>query len=119
MTRAPNPSAPAARPPRRGRAGSPRDRGSEPLRVSIPQLDASFDRAVELLAACRGRVVCTGMGKSGLIMNKVAATLASTGTPALSLHPAEALHGDLGMIVPKETSCSRPPTPERRRSSAA
>ena len=65
-----------------------------------PQLDERFDRAVELLAACTGRVVCTGMGKSGLVMKKVAATLASTGTPALFLHPAEAVHGDLGMIVP-------------------
>lgn len=64
------------------------------------QLDERFDRAVELLAACAGRVVCTGMGKSGLVMKKVAATLASTGTPAMFLHPAEAVHGDLGMIVP-------------------
>jgi len=65
----------------------------------VPQLDESFDRAIEKLAACRGRVVCTGMGKSGLILKKVAATLSSTGTPALFLHPAEAIHGDLGMIV--------------------
>jgi arabinose-5-phosphate isomerase len=65
----------------------------------IPQLDESFDRAVELLAACKGRVVCTGMGKSGLVLRKIAATLASTGTPALFLHPAEAIHGDLGMLT--------------------
>jgi arabinose-5-phosphate isomerase len=65
----------------------------------VSQLDESFDRAVEVLLAARGRVVCTGMGKSGLVMRKVAATLASTGTPALFLHPAEALHGDLGMIA--------------------
>jgi len=65
----------------------------------IAQLDESFDRAVELLHAARGPVVCTGMGKSGLVMRKVAATLASTGTPALFLHPAEAIHGDLGMIA--------------------
>jgi arabinose-5-phosphate isomerase len=58
-----------------------------------------FERAVDLLHGCRGRVVVTGMGKSGLIARKVAATLSSTGTPALYLHPAEALHGDLGMIV--------------------
>ena len=58
-----------------------------------------FERAVDLLHDCRGRVVVTGMGKSGLIARKVAATLSSTGTPALYLHPAEALHGDLGMIV--------------------
>jgi arabinose-5-phosphate isomerase len=58
-----------------------------------------FARTVDLLYGCAGRVVVTGMGKSGLIARKVAATLSSTGTPALYLHPAEALHGDLGMIV--------------------
>ena len=58
-----------------------------------------FDRAVELLYDCAGRVVVTGMGKSGLIARKIAATLTSTGSPALFLHPAEALHGDLGMVV--------------------
>jgi arabinose-5-phosphate isomerase len=66
----------------------------------VAQLDAGIDRAVELIRAAPGRVVCTGMGKSGLVMKKVAATLASTGTPAFFLHPAEAIHGDLGMIVP-------------------
>ncbi len=66
----------------------------------VPQLDESFDRAVELLRSISGRVVCTGMGKSGLVLKKVAATLASTGTPSLFLHPAEAIHGDLGMIMP-------------------
>ncbi len=65
----------------------------------LEQLDERFDAAVELLAACSGRVVCTGMGKSGLIMKKLAATLSSTGTPALFLHPAEANHGDLGMVA--------------------
>src|SRR5689334_18993756 len=58
-----------------------------------------FARAIDVLYACAGRVVVTGMGKSGLIARKVAATLSSTGTPALYLHPAEAMHGDLGMIV--------------------
>ncbi|HEY4900764.1 MAG TPA: KpsF/GutQ family sugar-phosphate isomerase [Terriglobales bacterium] len=58
-----------------------------------------FERAIDLLYGCAGRVVVTGMGKSGLIARKVAATLSSTGTPALYLHPAEAMHGDLGMIV--------------------
>ena len=58
-----------------------------------------FERSIDLLHGCNGRVVVTGMGKSGLIARKVAATLSSTGTPALYLHPAEALHGDLGMIV--------------------
>jgi arabinose-5-phosphate isomerase len=65
----------------------------------LPQLDESFDRAVEMLRACSGRVVCTGMGKSGIVLKKIAATLSSTGTPALFLHPAEAIHGDLGMVV--------------------
>lgn len=64
------------------------------------QLDESFDRAVEMLVGLRGRAVCTGMGKSGIVMKKVAATLASTGTPAFFIHPAEAIHGDIGMIVP-------------------
>src|SRR5262249_57398557 len=59
----------------------------------------SFERAVELLYGCAGRVVVTGMGKSGIIARKIAATLTSTGSPALFLHPAEALHGDLGMVV--------------------
>ncbi len=66
----------------------------------IDQLDDDFDEAVRRIRDCRGRVVCTGMGKSGHVMKKVAATLASTGTPALFIHPAEAIHGDLGMIVP-------------------
>ena len=66
----------------------------------IPRLDESFDRAVELLAGCQGRVVTTGMGKSGIVCRKIAATLASSGTPSLFLHPAEAVHGDLGMVAP-------------------
>ncbi|MGE5232747.1 MAG: KpsF/GutQ family sugar-phosphate isomerase [Acidobacteriota bacterium] len=65
----------------------------------VPQLDEAFDRAVDLIRRCSGRVVCTGMGKSGIVMKKVAATLSSTGTPAFFLHPAEAIHGDLGMLV--------------------
>ena len=60
---------------------------------------ASFQRAVDLMFCCAGRIVVTGMGKSGLIARKIAATLSSTGTPALYLHPVEALHGDLGMVV--------------------
>jgi arabinose-5-phosphate isomerase len=63
-------------------------------------LDATFCRAVDLLEAVRGRVVVSGMGKSGHVGRKLASTLASTGTPALFVHPAEASHGDLGMIVP-------------------
>jgi arabinose-5-phosphate isomerase len=65
----------------------------------IPKLDERFERAVELLRRCGGRVIVTGMGKSGLIGRKIAATLASTGTPAHFLHPAEGVHGDLGMVA--------------------
>jgi arabinose-5-phosphate isomerase len=65
----------------------------------IPRVDADFVRACELLLACRGRVVVTGMGKSGHVGGKIAATLASTGTPAFFVHPGEASHGDLGMIT--------------------
>lgn len=64
----------------------------------VPRIDSRFEAAVGLLAACRGRVVVTGMGKSGIICRKIAATLTSTGTAALFLHPAEAVHGDLGVI---------------------
>ncbi|HTK29319.1 MAG TPA: KpsF/GutQ family sugar-phosphate isomerase [Vicinamibacterales bacterium] len=63
-----------------------------------PRLDGRFDEAVALLRDCGGRVIVTGMGKSGIICRKIAATLASTGTPAFFLHPAEAIHGDLGVI---------------------
>lgn len=64
----------------------------------VSRLDERFDRAVDLLFHCGGRVILTGMGKSGVICQKIAATLASTGTPAFFLHPAEAMHGDLGVI---------------------
>ena len=67
-------------------------------RIGGPMASA-FQQAVELMFCCGGRVVVTGMGKSGLIARKIAATLSSTGTPALYLHPVEALHGDLGMVV--------------------
>lgn len=70
------------------------------LRALAASLDGAFGRAVDALAARTGRVVVSGMGKSGHVGRKVAATLASTGTPALFVHPAEASHGDLGMIVP-------------------
>lgn len=63
------------------------------------RLDASFAAAVEMLLSCRGRVVLTGVGKAGLIGQKISATLASTGTPSYSLHPVEAVHGDLGSIM--------------------
>ena len=64
----------------------------------VERLDERFERAVYLLRECRGRVILTGMGKSGLICRKIAATLTSIGTPAFFLHPAEAIHGDLGVI---------------------
>jgi arabinose-5-phosphate isomerase len=63
------------------------------------RLDATFEKAVDLLFACKGRVVVTGMGKSGLVGRKISATLSSTGTPSFFLHPADALHGDLGMLT--------------------
>ncbi|HEV8122486.1 MAG TPA: KpsF/GutQ family sugar-phosphate isomerase [Candidatus Polarisedimenticolia bacterium] len=65
----------------------------------VPRLGDGFDRAVELLHGCGGRVVVTGMGKSGLIGAKIAATFSSTGTPSIFLHPAEAVHGDIGMLM--------------------
>ena len=64
----------------------------------VDRVDDKFARAVELIRGCKGRVIVTGMGKSGIICRKIAATLASTGTPAFFLHPAEAVHGDLGVI---------------------
>ena len=67
-------------------------------RIAGP-MAVAFQKAVELMFCCAGRVVVSGMGKSGLIARKIAATLSSTGTPALYLHPVEALHGDLGMVV--------------------
>lgn len=70
------------------------------LHALAASLTAGFAKAVDLLAGAAGRVVASGMGKSGLVARKIAATFASTGTPALFVHPAEASHGDLGMIVP-------------------
>ena len=64
----------------------------------VDRLDEGFSRAVELILECRGRVIVTGMGKSGIIGRKIAATLSSTGTPAFFLHPADAIHGDLGAL---------------------
>jgi arabinose-5-phosphate isomerase len=65
----------------------------------IPRLDARFTQAVALLHGCTGRVIVTGIGKSGLVGRKIAATLASTGTPAYFLHPAEGVHGDIGLLA--------------------
>ena len=86
------PGLPGPGPPRPG------DRGGRRRRLA-PRLDESFDRACQLCLDCRGRVVVTGMGKSGLICRKIAATLTSTGTPALFLHAAEAAHGDAGVFM--------------------
>jgi len=72
---------------------------AQALEDLLTRLDERFNKAVEILLQCKGRVVVTGMGKSGLIGRKIAATFASTGTPSSFLHPAEALHGDLGMLV--------------------
>lgn len=73
---------------------------AEAVEQLIDRIDAAFLRACDLILACRGRTIVTGMGKSGHIGRKIAATLASTGTPAFFVHPGEASHGDLGMITP-------------------
>jgi len=65
----------------------------------IPRINGQFTAAVTMILACKGRVIVTGMGKSGLVGKKIAATLASTGTPSFFLHPAEGIHGDLGMVT--------------------
>ncbi|MDY6292426.1 MAG: KpsF/GutQ family sugar-phosphate isomerase [Succiniclasticum sp.] len=65
----------------------------------IPRVDEHFDAAVAMILECQGRVVMTGMGKSGIIAHKISATMASTGTPSFYLHPAEGIHGDLGMVT--------------------
>jgi arabinose-5-phosphate isomerase len=72
------------------------------IREVSARLDERFMRAVHVLKACRGRVIVTGMGKSGIICRKLAATFSSTGTPAFFLHPAEAIHGDLGVLQPDD-----------------
>jgi len=71
---------------------------AEALRAAAQRLDASFERAVDLIAGSRGRVIVCGVGKSGIIGRKLASTLTSTGTPAIFLHPVEGLHGDLGIV---------------------
>jgi len=72
---------------------------ADALQAMALRIDTSFERAVDLILASKGRVVVSGMGKSGLVGQKIASTMASTGTPALFLHPAEGIHGDLGMIM--------------------
>ena len=73
---------------------------ADAVREQIARLGAAFEKAAETIASCRGRIGVTGIGKSGLIGQKIAATFASTGTPAYSLHAGDASHGDLGMLVP-------------------
>jgi len=70
----------------------------------VGRVDSRFEKAVKILLACKGRVVVTGIGKSGLIGRKIASTLASTGTPALFLHPAEGVHGDLGVLMKNDVA---------------
>lgn len=72
---------------------------AEAILELVPRIDENFAAAVNLILECQGRTVITGMGKSGLIGRKMAATLASTGTPSFYLHPAEGIHGDLGMVT--------------------
>ncbi len=86
-----------------------KDRAIETLKLEaaavenlIPRIDDDFVKAVEDILSCDGRIILTGMGKSGHIGRKIAATLASTGTPSFFLHPAEAYHGDLGMVTEKD-----------------
>ena len=69
----------------------------------LDRLDENFDKAVEAILATTGRVIVTGMGKSGIVAKKIAATFSSTGTPAFFLHPAEAIHGDLGIVTARDT----------------
>lgn len=72
---------------------------AEAVKSLIPRIDNQFAEIVKMILACKGRLIVTGMGKSGLIGKKIAATLASTGTPSFFLHPAEGIHGDLGMVT--------------------
>lgn len=72
---------------------------AEALLALADSIDSNFEQAIRMILSAKGRVIVTGMGKSGLIGQKIASTMASTGTPAFFLHPAEALHGDLGMII--------------------
>jgi arabinose-5-phosphate isomerase len=72
------------------------------IRNLMENLPEEFDEAVELIVSCKGRVVFTGLGKSGIICRKISATMRSTGTPALFMHPAEAIHGDLGMVTDRD-----------------
>ncbi len=72
---------------------------AQALSAMADRIDASFERAIDVILDSSGRVIVSGMGKSGLVGQKIASTMASTGTPAFFLHPAEGIHGDLGMIM--------------------
>ena len=75
---------------------------ADAIRYLIDRIDDSFNKVIDIMFACTGRIVVTGMGKPGLIGRKIAATLASTGTPSVFMHPAEAIHGDLGMVTKED-----------------
>ena len=75
----------------------PRDRASEELQQAV---NGTYTSAVRAMSQCRGKIILTGVGKSGLVAQKIASTMASTGTPALYLHPSEAMHGGLGLVGP-------------------
>src|SRR5882724_3707526 len=75
---------------------------AETVRAQLSCVDRRFAKAVRLLVRCTGRVVVLGVGKSGLIGRKITSTLASTGTPSIFVHPSEGMHGDLGMITPRD-----------------
>ena len=92
---------------------------SRAVAALVPRLDQNFAKAVDLLAENKSRIIVTGMGKSGLIGRKIAATLASCGTPAIFIHPAEAGHGDLGMILKTTSSWPFPTAARPRRSSTS
>ena len=77
---------------------------ADAIRRLAPRLGREFLAAVNLITGCRGKVVVSGVGKSGLLANKLAATLTSTGTPAVFLHPADALHGDAGLFAPGDVA---------------
>ena len=75
----------------------------EHLKIFAAHLDEpEYQKALDLIQACKGKIVVTGVGKSGHVASKIAATMASTGTPAFFVHPGEACHGDLGMIQPND-----------------
>ena len=90
---------------------------AEGIEKLIPKLDQSFVNAVNMILESKGRVVATGMGKSGHIARKVSATLSSTGTPSVWLHPGEGIHGDLGMVTSEDVVMAFSRVAKRRKSS--